>query len=432
MRTGIALLLLAAAALAQDVQEMAESFLAQEQEAFGHYERKDFAKAVAAFEYQISIFPDNPSPYYNIACCYALEGDAERAGTWLTLSIERGFRDLAHLEQDTDFDRVRQSEDYIGCFLLLKQARRRDPDPVPLEISPASVPPAPSLPVAIEASRLQADAVRAMYVLHGEHRYRRLLFDVYDVRMAVLARYIIENGDALDAADAAAERVLTAALYLAEAEGSGEPDRPLREAGAACVLRTVEEFLRGYPGDPRLAGVLLARVMALEALGRDAEGIALLRTIRADHPGATLAVLTASEGLARVLRRRLMRLRLFCDGVGDLLDLDAAAKARVDMHEGLVAYVFVSAGDAACERLLKDLPGESARFLPVVVCVDREAAVAGAWLAEHGRSFPSIAHGAPAFERLWLPRVPTVVIARKDGAAVAVDPDAAEIARLSR
>lgn len=435
MRTGIALLLLAAAALTQDVQKTSEQYLAQQTEAFGHYERKDYAKAVAAFERQIAIFPDNPTPYYNIACCYALEGNAERAGTWLTLSIERGFRDAAHLAGDPDFDRVRQSPDYIACLTLLMEARRKDPDPMPLEVPLASVPPAPSLPIAITASRLQADAVRVNRVLCGEHRYRKLLFDVYDLRMAVLGRYIVENGDALDAADAAAERIVTAALYLAEAEGHGEPDRALREAGAEWMLRTVEEFLRGYAGDPRLPDALLARVAALDALGRDTEAVALLRTIRADHPAATARPyreIAANEGLATVLRSRLMRTRLVCDGMPDLLDLDAPAKARVAVHEGLVAYVFVSAGDVASERILEDLPGESARFLPVVVCVDEDPADAGPWLAERGRSFPAIAGGAAAVERVWLREIPTVVVAKRDGTVVAIDPDAAELARLSR
>jgi tetratricopeptide (TPR) repeat protein len=445
MRTGIAFLLLASAAIAQGVEEVAQRYLAEEEAAFGHYRRKEFGKAVAAFERQIAIFPQNPRPYYNIACCYALEGDAARAGTWLTLSIERGWRDARHLAEDGDFDLVRQSPEYIAGLATLKRARDLDPDPMP-RIVPA--PAAPSLRTAISASQIQEAAVRGMRRLYEQHEFRKRLFGVYDLRMAVLARYIMENGDALDAADAAAARVATAALYMAEAEGRGEPDRELREVGARYVLRTVEEFLRGYPGDPRLSGVLLARAVALETLGRDAEAIALLRTIRADHPAAApnaevqlCALLPAGDELKEVYaalkarygdeERGLMRARLLCEGMPDLLDLDAAVAARVAAHEGLVAYVFVAAGDTESERLLKALPEASARFLPVVVCVDEDAADLESWLAEHGRSFPAIPRGAAAIDRVWLREVPAVVVAKKDGTVVAVNPDLPQLARLA-
>jgi len=450
VRLGIALLLVLATAFAQDAEQLTRRFLDQQQEAFAYYNRKEYGKAVAAFERQLATFADNPTPYYNIACCYALQGDAERAGTWLTLSITRGWRDADHLAQDPDFDSVRQSPEYIACLARLKRARDVDPDPMPTALAPGSVPPAPSISYAIAASQLEEAMVRDMRVLYDTHRFRKSLFDVLDRRMAVLARYIIENGDALDAPDASVARVGTAALYMAE--GSLEADRALREAGAEYVLRTAEEFLRGYPGDPRLAQVLLARVAALEALGRDAEAIALLRTVRADHaaqatraevelcvllpPGDELKQVYgglkahADEGLMKLQRARLMRARLFCEGMPDLLDLDAAAAARIAAHEGLVAYVFVSKGDSESERVLKGMPEANARFLPVVVCVD-ENGNPGPWLKENARSFPTIAHGAAAIERVWLRSVPTVVVAGKDRTVVAIDPSAAELARLA-
>jgi tetratricopeptide (TPR) repeat protein len=444
-----ALLLLAAGAAAQDAQELSRRFLALEEEAFSHYRAKDFARAVAAFERQIATYADNPRPYYNIACCYALEGNAERAGTWLAISIHRGWRDARHLAQDPDFDRIRQSPEYIVCLAKLKRARDSDPDPMPGSPEPGSVPPAPSVSAAVALSQLQESAVREMRVLHDVHRYRKRLFEVLDRRMAVLARYIIENGDAADAAEAAVARVGTAALYLAEAEGHGEPDRALREAGAGAVLRTAEEFLRGYPGDPRLPNVQLARAVALRTLGRNAEAVALLRAVRADHPAAATraevelcALLPAGHELGEVYRAAkarlgtngaLMRARLLCEGMPQVLDLDAAARTRVDAHGGLVAYVFVAHGDTASERRLAELPRVSERFLPVLVCISPDATDAelDAWLGEHGRALPAIRNGSAAAERLWLAAVPTVIVSRKDGTVVAVDPDAAELRLLA-
>ncbi len=435
MRTRLALLALVAPALAQGVEEVARRYHGQEEEAFAHYRAKDYAKAIAAFERQIAIFPENPRPYYNVACCYALEGDAARAGTWLTLSIDRGWRDAVHLGQDPDFDAVRQSPDYIACLAKLKRARDLDPDPMP-KIVPA--PAAPSLRVAIAASQLEENLVREMSALYERHDLRKRLFAVYDRRMAVLSRYVAENGDALDAADAAAARVATAALYLEEAEGRGEPDRALREVAAGYVLSTAEEFLRVCPGDPRLPGVLLAQAFALGTLGRDAEAIARLRTVRADHPGRApnadaqlCELLPAGEELnqarARLGERAPMRARLLCDGVPFLLE-DAGVGARASAHEGLLAYVFVVTGDTDSEAMLRALPEENARLLPVVVCVDEEPDQA--WLKEHARSFPTAARGRQAIRRLG--GLPTVLVARKDGTVVAIDPEIAELERLSR
>jgi tetratricopeptide (TPR) repeat protein len=455
VRIPVALLLLAGLAFAQDAEEMARRYLAQEQQAFVHYRTKDYDQAVAAFERQIATFSDNPRPYYNIACCYALEGNAERAGTWLAIAISRGWRDARHLAGDPDFDKVRQSPEYIVCLARLKRARDVDPDPLPVALPPGSVPPAPSVSFALQLSQREERDLRRMEPLLGEHDYRKRLFAILDRRMAVLARYIIENGDARDAGDAAAARVGGAALYLQEAEGSGEPDPALRRAGAEYVLRTVEEFLRGYPGDPRLSGVLLARAAALEALDRADEAIPLLRVVRADHPERALqadlelaALLPpgdelrqvyeglkerAEADLAPALRGRLMRARLLCEGMPDLADLDAGVAARIGAHEGLLAWVFVASGDSGSEETIKGLPAASARFLPVVVCVDRgtaDAELAG-WIEAHARSFPTIAHGAAAIDRVGLATVPLVVVARKDGTVVAVDPDATELAKLA-
>lgn len=449
MRAPLAILLLAASAAAQEPEDLARRFLAQEEEAFSHYRAKDFAKAVAAFERQIATYAENPRPYYNIACCYALEGNAERAGSWLAIAVQRGWRDARHLAEDRDFDGIRQSPEYIVCLAKLKRARDVDPDPMPGDVSPASVPPAPSVSTAIALSQLQEAAVRRMRVLDDTHRFRKRLFEVLDRRMAVLARYILENGDAPDAADAAVARVGTAALYLDEAEGRGEPDRALREAGAEAVLRTVEEFLRGYPGDARLPSVQLARAIALRTLGRNAEAIALLRAVRADHPAAAAtaevelcALLPAGHELGEVYRAAkerlgrngaLMRARLVCEGMPPILDLDATARARVEAHGGLVAYLFVAHGDTASERMLAGQPPASDRFLPVLVCITPEVTDAelDAWLREHGRALPVIRNGSAAAERLWLNAVPLVIVARKDGTVVAVDPDAAELKLLA-
>jgi tetratricopeptide (TPR) repeat protein len=47
---------------------------------------------------------------YNAACCHALAGNVERAFELLDLSLERGWRDVSHLEADTDLAKLRADE----------------------------------------------------------------------------------------------------------------------------------------------------------------------------------------------------------------------------------------------------------------------------------------------------------------------------------
>ena len=242
----LALLLLAGGAVAQDAT-LAERFLRQEQAAFVHFNRKEWPQAIAAFEQQLAIFSRNPRPYYyyNIACCYALQGDVERMATWLRLSITNGWRDAEHRGKDPDYDGVRQSEPFRGCLTLLERARRQDPAALPRRIPPEAVPGAGSARAILRESLLRENLLQPQQDLLAEHQYRKQLFRIYDIRMARLARYLTENGDAPDADEAAEARARTAMAYLVQATGDNEGDRELRDVAARDVLRSAEAFLRG-------------------------------------------------------------------------------------------------------------------------------------------------------------------------------------------
>ncbi|MHC4819231.1 MAG: TPR end-of-group domain-containing protein, partial [Planctomycetota bacterium] len=198
----LALLLLAGGAAAQDAT-LAERFLRQEQAAFVHFGKKEWPQAIAAFEQQLAIFSGNPRPYYNIACCYALQGEAERAATWLRLSIANGWRDAAHLGKDPDFDGVRRSQPFRKCLVELKRARRQDPAALPRRIRPELVAGAASAQAILPDSLRAENQLQSQQDLLGEHQYRKQLFQIYDIRMARLTRYLAENGDAPDADEAA-------------------------------------------------------------------------------------------------------------------------------------------------------------------------------------------------------------------------------------
>jgi len=465
MRLPAALLLLGALAAAQDSSALSEAFLAQEREAFAYFQRKAWPEAIAAFERQCAIFPENPRPYYNIACCYALQGDPARAATWLRLAIGHGWRDAEHLGKDSDLDSLRDTREYLTCIAQLARARIFDPDPLPRALPPGAVPPSATALEALRANAGDEGDLQRLAVLLGEHQYRKRLFAIYDERMARLGRYLVENGDARDAAQAAYWRVATAVGYLAQATTESAADRKLKQFAAALVLRTAEDFVRHWPGDPRAVDVAYLRALALREREEGAEeALAELRTLVADHPHHRLAPMAQIERcrlLAELDRRpelqeafallkerwgddpvaagrmrgRLMRARLLVEGVPNLLDLDARVAERVGAHAGLVLYLCVACDDDESAARLAALAAPNEALLPVVVCVTPADEVSeldrAKWLKEHaGTTLPVIAHGEDAADRLWLESAPLAIVARRDGTVLAIDPTPDQLAAL--
>lgn len=70
-------------------------------------ERKEYDRAVDAFQACIALRKDLPEPYYNVACAYSLKGEKEKAIEWLAEALARGFREEAHIAQDRDLDPIR-------------------------------------------------------------------------------------------------------------------------------------------------------------------------------------------------------------------------------------------------------------------------------------------------------------------------------------
>ncbi len=68
------------------------------------YADKDYAKAAAAFEAAAKAGATGSTVPYNAACCYALTGKADDAFTWLNKAIDAGWRDVNHLQADTDLN----------------------------------------------------------------------------------------------------------------------------------------------------------------------------------------------------------------------------------------------------------------------------------------------------------------------------------------
>lgn len=60
------------------------------------------------------LFAAEPGPLvaYNVACSWALAGETESAVAWLDRAVEQGFRDTALLDQDNNFDQIRDADGF--------------------------------------------------------------------------------------------------------------------------------------------------------------------------------------------------------------------------------------------------------------------------------------------------------------------------------
>lgn len=60
--------------------------------------------------------PDDSLAYYNKACFFALQKNDVQACNWLRLAIEQGYSDWKHINEDKDFDNIRNA----SCLNKLK------------------------------------------------------------------------------------------------------------------------------------------------------------------------------------------------------------------------------------------------------------------------------------------------------------------------
>jgi phospholipase/carboxylesterase len=84
-------------------------------QALESYLVEDYLDAAANYLLYLKSRPDDETAIYNLACCYGLMGEAELAASYLTRSVNAGFRDLEHIRLDPDFDPVRETQVFIDA-----------------------------------------------------------------------------------------------------------------------------------------------------------------------------------------------------------------------------------------------------------------------------------------------------------------------------
>ncbi|MGQ0614608.1 MAG: TPR end-of-group domain-containing protein [Planctomycetaceae bacterium] len=449
-RPALLVLAMASLAAAQGTEELARSFLESERAAFALLEADRLAEAVVAFEKQIAVFPENPRPYYNIACCYARLGEAERAATWLRTAVLKGWRDLEHTLADGDFQGARGQPAFEAALASLRSARETDPDPLPRDLDFASAPAASSAAVLLRALLLEELAIAQIEPLLEEDQVRRRLFPHYDRKSAALGRYLAENGDARDADLAAYERVRTALLYLGRAR---EKEQALMQAAAEAAVRRAEEFVRGWAYSPYLGDVYSLRAKALgeAGLADDTQALAFWQAIVADFPDCESASSAQAETcrlLARLgrrdelrlawatlrtrwggwermdleARRHLLEARLFAEGMEMLPGVEGAAEAKV------VLIHFVAETDAAfqvrVDAARAQAEAHAAQGLLVVL-----ARIGGGAPERLGPAVVAVGIPPEAAAERGILVAPTTVLLR-GREVLALDPTDADLARL--
>jgi dienelactone hydrolase len=92
------------------------------EEAFALKLRKNYASLPAKFELLTIINPKDPRVFYELAAAYARAGNKSKATAALGRAIERGFSDVARIEQNEDFAILRDDADYQKLLASLKKS----------------------------------------------------------------------------------------------------------------------------------------------------------------------------------------------------------------------------------------------------------------------------------------------------------------------
>ena len=104
-------------------RRVSQSLLVQiYEEAFALKQKKNYASIPAKFELAVLIKPKDPRVFYELAGAYARVGNKGRATTALGQAIERGFSDLARIEQNEDFANLRNDADFKKVIASLKKS----------------------------------------------------------------------------------------------------------------------------------------------------------------------------------------------------------------------------------------------------------------------------------------------------------------------
>jgi phospholipase/carboxylesterase len=127
MRSILATLLLTLSSLAGDFTERLDKALeadkipGADRLASEKYNAKEFDAAAELYLEHVAKRPDDSAAWYNLACCLSLGGHKTDAVRALEKAIETGFRDLDHMDGDSDLDPLRKKKAFKALMKGLKE-----------------------------------------------------------------------------------------------------------------------------------------------------------------------------------------------------------------------------------------------------------------------------------------------------------------------
>ena len=120
VRVMVLLMLVTVAAAGEPVKVQAA------QRAFNDaYRQEDWSRAVDVGLDLVRMVPNDTTIQYNLACVYALVGDADSALHWLGRAAAGGFSNLSLLDGDSDLDAVRDRPGYSRVRGVVAKNERR-------------------------------------------------------------------------------------------------------------------------------------------------------------------------------------------------------------------------------------------------------------------------------------------------------------------
>ncbi len=78
--------------------------------AYQFYNEKNYSEAIRLYREYIDANVNDSGNMYNLACCYGLNNQPQEAAEFLVVAYKKGFTDINHIENDPDFERVRDTD----------------------------------------------------------------------------------------------------------------------------------------------------------------------------------------------------------------------------------------------------------------------------------------------------------------------------------
>lgn len=89
------------------------------------YAAKDYETAARYYLAHLQFKPEDSNSWYNLSCCFGLLGNAELASKYLLVAYKAGFKDVEHVQRDTDFEKVRQESVFVSAMDSLSTWQQR-------------------------------------------------------------------------------------------------------------------------------------------------------------------------------------------------------------------------------------------------------------------------------------------------------------------